>query len=146
MAGIRQRARALALQALYEADLSGHPASQAVDRLFAESRLSEAGGRLAGHLVAAVIEHRERIDRIIQDAAPLWPLSQVAPVDRNVLRLAVGELLFPPPEPAPLKAAINEVVDLAKQFGSEGSARFVNGVLGTVSGRMAELSPISERR
>lgn len=91
---------------------------------------------MASHLVKVVIEHRERIDGIIQGAAPVWPLAQVSPVDRNVLRLAVGELLVPPAGAAPPRVVINEIVDLAKQYGSEGSARFVNGVLGTVAGQL----------
>jgi len=140
MASPRQRARSVALQALYEADLSGHEASSALDRLLEETRLTETGRTLALHLVKAVIENRGRVDAIIQEAAPVWPLAQVSPVDRNVLRLAVGELLFPPPDAAPLKAVINEVVDLAKQYGSEGSARFVNGVLGTVAGHLLDPS------
>ena len=140
MATPRQRARSVALQALYEADLSGHQASAALDRLLAESRLTEGGRNLATHLVKSVIENRERIDGIIQEAAPVWPLEQVSPVDRNVLRLAVGELLLPPAEAAPLKAVLNEIVDLAKQYGSEGSARFVNGVLGTVAGQVLGVS------
>ena len=143
MASVRQRARSVALQALYEADLSGHQASGAAERLIAESRLSQAGRSLAAYLVDVVIEQREQIDRLIQEAAPLWPLGQVAPVDRNILRLAVGELFFPPEDAAPVKAVINEVVDLAKMYGSEGSARFVNGVLGTLSG---QLTSASERR
>lgn len=104
--------------------------------MLAETRLTEASRTMALHLVKAVIENRERIDEIIQEAAPVWPLAQVSPIDRNVLRLAVGELLIPPPDAAPPKAVINEVVDLAKQYGSEGSARFVNGVLGTVAGQL----------
>lgn len=139
MASPRQRARSVALQALYEADLSGHEASSALDRLLEETRLTETGRTLALHLVKAVIENRGRIDEIIQEAAPVWPLAQVSPVDRNVLRLAVGELLIPPTDAAPFRAVINEVVDLAKQYGSEGSARFVNGVLGTVTGKLGSL-------
>lgn len=95
------------------------------------------------HLMEVLQEHREEIDGIIQEAAPMWPLGQVAPVDRNLLRVAVAELCFPRADAAPVKAVINEAVDLAKQFGSEGSSRFVNGVLGTISG---QLTAVSERR
>ncbi len=146
MASPRQRARSVALQALYEADVSGHPACAAAKRLLEETRLSDTARELAAHLVKVVINNLPGIDEIIQGSAPLWPLAQVSPVDRNVLRLAVGELLFPPVDPAPLKAVINEAVDLAKQYGSEGSARFVNGVLGTVAGQLGNLRVAQEQR
>ena len=75
--------------------------------------------------------HRPDIDRLIQRKAPAWPLEQLAPVDRNLLRLAIYEVLFD--NRVPVRAAINEAVELAKRFGSDSSPRFVNGVLGSVS-------------
>ncbi len=138
MPSLRQQARTVALQALYEADVSGHPATEAAGRLVAESRLNHSGRDLALHLVRTVVERRAEIDRLIQEAAPLWPLQQVAVVDRNVLRLATGELLAPPEDAVPWKATINEAVELAKRFGSDNSARFVNGVLGTISTRLLD--------
>jgi N utilization substance protein B len=110
MTGPRRRARTLALQALYEADTAGHAAEEVLARL---------------------VEHRERIDEVIGKAAPAWPVTQLAPVDRNVLRLAILEILIN--NRTPVRAAINEAVELAKSFGSDNSGRFVNGVLGSVS-------------
>src|SRR5438552_22433 len=112
MPGLRQKARSIALQALYEADLSGHDAPAVIRRLLAESRLDDAGRELATHLVETIVAHQAEIDRVIQRAAPLWPLPQVAVIDRNVLRLAVAELFWAPPDPAPMKVTINEAVEL----------------------------------
>jgi len=80
-----------------------------------------------------VLAHLDQIDREIQGAAQEWPISQMARIDKNILRLAIYEILFNNTVPA--KAAINEAVELAKIFGSETSSRFVNGVLGTIFNR-----------
>ena len=127
----RRQARVAAMQALYEADTSHHEALAALDRLSGEERLTEAQASFARTLVEAVIERREEIDGIIAGAAPQWPIDQISAIDRNILRLAIAEILMN--NGAPLKAAINEAVELAKSFGSDNSARFVNGVLGSVS-------------
>jgi transcription antitermination protein NusB len=81
-----------------------------------------------------VLSHQEEIDDLVRAAAPTWPLSQIAKVDMNVLRIAIFEVLFNNVA-VPPKAAINEAVELAKAFGSESSAKFINGVLGTVASR-----------
>jgi N utilization substance protein B len=86
----------------------------------------------ARQLVSGVVGNREQIDGLIQAAAPTWPLSQIARVDKNILRIAIYEVLFNNGA-VPPKAAINEAVELAKTFGSESSAKFINGVLGTVA-------------
>jgi N utilization substance protein B len=78
-----------------------------------------------------VLTNKDRIDSIIQTHAPAWPVAQLAIIDRNILRLAIFEILLN--NKVPVKAAINEAVELAKTFGSENSPRFINGVLGTVS-------------
>ena len=87
----------------------------------------------------AVLEHLDAIDTTIQEVAPEWPIAQMARIDKNVLRLAIYEILFNNTVPA--KAAINEAVELAKSYGSETSSRFVNGVLGTIFNR-AQQQPI----
>ena len=143
MAGVRQKARGLALQALYEADTVHHPATESVERLLLETKLSSAGQTFARELVKGVVQRQRQIDRAIQKAAPLWPLQQLAAIDRNVLRIAICELAFSPATgemAAPPGAAINEAVELAKRFGSDGSPRFVNGVLGTISANVAGLA------
>lgn len=89
-------------------------------------------------LIDGAIKHINEIDKIIEKAAPQWPLSQVAVVDRNVLRLGLYELLFGKREEVPPKVAINEAIELAKSFGGESSGKFVNGVLGTVYREIGE--------
>ncbi len=129
--GIRRKARTIALQVLFEVDSVAHDAEQALERLLAEASLPEEGANFARELVAGVLTNRERIDNMIQTYAPAWPVAQLAAIDRNILRLAMFEILLN--NKVPVKAAINEAVELAKTFGSENSPKFVNGVLGTVS-------------
>jgi len=81
-------------------------------------------------LMRGVLTNREKIDSTIQTYATAWPVSQLAAIDRNILRLAIFEILLN--NKVPVKAAINEAVELAKTFGSENSPKFINGVLGTV--------------
>jgi N utilization substance protein B len=134
MKGSRRRARILALQALYEYDTVGHDAAEVVERLLAEAEAPSDAAEFARELVAGAVAHLGEIDRIIAEAAPSWPISQMSKVDKNILRLAIFEVLFNNTK-VPPKAAINEAVELAKAFGSDSSSRFVNGVLGTVVGR-----------
>ena len=131
MAGVRRKARVLALQALYEVDSAGHEAEEAVTRLLANEGVSEENGAFTRELVSGVIQNKEKIDHNIQSFAPAWPVEQIPVVDRNILRLAIFEILFD--DKAPVKVAINEAVELAKRFGTGNSPKFVNGVLGSVS-------------
>jgi len=131
MAGARRKARVLALQALYEVDSVGHEAEEAVTRLLANEGVSEESGAFTRELVSGVIHNKEKIDHNIQSFAPAWPIEQIPVVDRNILRLAIFEILFD--DKAPVKVAINEAVELAKRFGTGNSPKFVNGVLGSVS-------------
>jgi len=121
----------LALQALYEADSAGHEAEQAITHLLDNVGLSEDNSAFACQLVSGVIHNKEEIDHNIQHFAPAWPLEQIPTVDRNILRVAIFEILFD--DAVPVKVAVNEAVELAKKFGSDSSPRFVNGVLGSVS-------------
>ncbi|OGM96227.1 MAG: transcription antitermination factor NusB [Candidatus Yanofskybacteria bacterium RIFCSPHIGHO2_02_FULL_38_22b] len=89
-------------------------------------------------LIDGTIKHVKEIDKIIEKAAPQWPLNQVAVVDRNVLRIGLFELLFGKRDEVPPKVAINEAIELAKSFGGETSGKFVNGVLGTVYREIGE--------
>ena len=123
--------RALALKVLYEVDSVGHDLDETVTRLLAEGELSEENTAFARELVSGVIQNREAIDRNIQNFAPAWPIEQIPVVDRNILRLAIFEILLD--NKVPVKVAINEAVELAKTFGSDNSSKFVNGVLGSVS-------------
>lgn len=126
---IRRQARAIALQALYEMDSVGHRLDSALDNRVADEHLPEEGAAFARQLAGGTFEHRARLDAIISRYAPEYPVDQLAIVDRNILRLALYELLYV--EDVPSKVAINEAVELAKTFGSDTAPRFVNGVLGT---------------
>jgi transcription antitermination protein NusB len=132
MKGSRRRARVLALQALYEADVAGHPALEVLDRLAEDGETQPEAAEFARELVVGVLANLPQIDQAIAQAAPNWPLTQMARVDKNVLRLAIFEVLFNNTR-VPPKAAINEAVELAKTFGSDSSSRFINRVLGTVA-------------
>jgi N utilization substance protein B len=131
MAGTRRKARELALQVLYEADAVGHKAEEAATHLLANQRLSEENSVFVRELVSGVIRNKEEIDHNIQSFAPAWPIEQISLIDRNILRLAIFEILFD--NKTPVKVAINEAVELAKRFGADSSSKFVNGVLGSVS-------------
>ena len=131
MAGARRRARGLALQALYEINSAGHGAEEAVSNLLAGGQLSEENANFARELVSGVIQNKDEIDEHIQRFAPAWPIEQLPLVDKNILRLAIFEILLD--NKVPVKVAINEAVELAKTFGGDTSPKFVNGVLGAVS-------------
>ena len=131
MAGARRRARALALQILYEVDTVGHELEKVVARLLAKKGLSEENAAFTRELASGVIQNKENIDHHIKAFAPAWPIEHTAVVDRNILRVAIFEILFD--NKVSLKVAINEAVELAKAFGSDNSPKFVNGVLGSVS-------------
>ena len=127
---IRHRARVLALQALFEIDCAGHHPALVLERRLEESPLPDPGESFARELVQGVEAYREELDRLIRQYAPEWPVDQIAIVDRNILRIAIYEILFC--DDTPTKVAINEAVELAKEFGSDSSGRFVNGVLGSL--------------
>lgn len=132
---VRHRARIAALQALYEIDCSGHSPTAAVGRRLEEADLPEPGAQFARELVQGVSNHQEHLDILIGRYAPEWPVDQIAVIDRNVLRISIYEILMR--DDTPTKVAINEAVELAKQFGSDSSGRFVNGVLGSLVAKEA---------
>jgi len=131
MAGARRKARELALQALYEIDIIGHDVKEVLERLLEREKLPDEISDFVIELVNGVLENKENINERIKQFAPMWPIGQIPVVDRNILRLAIFEILID--NKVPVKAAINEAVELAKIFGSDSSSRFVNGVLGSVS-------------
>ena len=131
MAGTRHKARMIALQALYEIDAVARKPEAVTERLLAEAELSAENSEFVRELVSGAVKNREEIDRNIHKYAPAWPVDQIAIIDRNILRLAIFEILFD--NKVPIKVAVNEAVELAKTFGSDKSSKFVNGVLGTVS-------------
>ncbi len=123
------RARALALKALYEIDLTGHPPETVLQTRMAEESLPPRLQRFARRIVREVLLLRPILDRYIAKHAPEWPVENLPAIERNILRMALWEMALHPK--TPIKVAINEAVELAKTFGSEASARFVNGVLGS---------------
>ena len=129
---IRRRARIIAIQALYELDLTDHPAALVIQRRIEDEGLPSEGVPFVYKLVHGVLEHRQFLDGLIHRYAPEWPIEQMAPIDRNVLRMALFE--FSVDGHTPVKVAINEAVELAKLFGSDSAPRFVNGVLGSLAG------------
>jgi N utilization substance protein B len=130
MAGIRRRARIAALQALYEIDCTKHKVETALAHLKAEKTLPQEALSFSEELVKGVLQHKSELDALIKKFAPAFPIEQMSIIDRNILRLAIFEILFN--DKTPFKVAINEAIELAKTFGSESSARLVNGVLGVV--------------
>ncbi|MBV8821550.1 MAG: transcription antitermination factor NusB [Chloroflexi bacterium] len=139
MPGIRRQARVIALQTLYEYDTVHHAPKEVLQRHAEERHLQPRVTEYAYEVLEGVCGHLTEIDAHIQSAAREWPLQQMARIDKNILRLAIYEILFNNTVPA--KAAINEAVELAKLFGSDTSSRFVNGVLGTIFNR-AQQQPI----
>lgn len=126
----RRTTRIVALQVLHEADSVRHDPMLVLRRRAEEESLSSSAAAFACTLVKGVLEKREELDNIIAAFAPSWPISQMAIVDRNILRMAIFEIMRG--DETPPKVAINEAVELAKVFGSESSPKFVNGVLGSV--------------
>ena len=127
----RTRARERALQALYQIDVAAEGIDEALAAFWKSFEPVEREVReLAEGLVRGVADHRRAVDDAIEDASSNWRLDRMARVDRNVLRLAVYELLR---TDVPVKVVINEAIELGKKFGSESSGAFVNGVLDKVA-------------
>jgi N utilization substance protein B len=132
----RRHARALALQALYEVDASAHTVEAALAWVFDESAATAVVQRFAMELAQGAAAHAASLDVQIQQLAPAWPLSQLALVDRNLLRLSIYELTID--KRTPPKAIINEAIELAKLFGGDSAPRFINGVLGGLMESLAQ--------
>lgn len=128
----RHRARLVALQVLYEVDISGHEQENCGGWFLEEIPLETDGRNFAVELVLGVLSNQDVLDRHIQNLAPAWPIDQLAVIDRNLLRLAIYEITVS--QDTPPKVAINEAVELAKLLGSDSSPRFINGVLGSIMG------------
>ena len=131
----RHLSRSIAMQSLYEWDFFGKK-KENLDKIV-EKNIQEFGPGLEDkdfiwQLVRGVVSKISNIDKIIEKAAPEWPIDQITIIDRNVLRIGLYELLFGDKKEVPPKVAINEAIELAKTFGGESSGKFINGVLGTV--------------
>jgi N utilization substance protein B len=137
----RHLARSVVLQTLFEwdtihAEVSEVPAI--LQRNVEEFGGEDTDGAFMEQLLNGVLAKQPDLDLVIEKAAPDWPLDKIAPVDRNILRIGLFELLFADRAQVPAKVAINEAIELAKIFGGESSGRFVNGVLGAVYKEMGE--------
>ncbi|OIO46896.1 MAG: transcription antitermination factor NusB [Parcubacteria group bacterium CG1_02_39_15] len=130
----RHLSRSIAMQSLYEWDFSGKKTDleKIVERNVKEFGPGLENPSFVWELVTGVIQHLSNIDKIIEKAAPEWPINQIGIVDRNVLRIGLFELIYEDKTAVPPKVAINEAIELAKSFGGESSGKFINGVLGTV--------------
>ncbi len=131
----RHLSRSIAMQSLYEWDFNGQKEEDLES--ITQKNIEEFGSGLESfdfiwEIIWGVEKNLETIDQIIIKTAPEWPLAQINTLDKNILRIGVYELLFGNKENVPPKVAINEAVELAKNFGGESSRKFVNGVLGTI--------------
>lgn len=136
MIGLRRKARIAALQTLYEINCASHHRSEEVlAHLLEEKDLPEETASFAQELIHGVLQNKEELDSTIQKFALAFPVEQIATIDRNILRLAIFEILVD--NKVPVKVAINEAVELAKAFGSDTSPKFINGVLGAVAATVA---------
>lgn len=132
----RHLSRALVLQTLFECDmmnaLTTAQTDAVLERNSAEFALGDSDMAFAEGLLEGVLSKRTEIDEVIAKAAPQWPIDKIAPIDRNVLRIGLYELLFGDRAAVPPKVALNEAIEIGKSFGGDASGKFVNGVLGAV--------------
>ena len=131
MAGIRRQARITALQALYGLDCTKHKVEEALAHLRAGETLAQEALNFSEELVKGVLQNKSELDALIKKFAPAFPPEQMSIIDRNILRLAIFEILFN--DKTPFKVAINEAIELAKEFGGDSSPRLINGVLGSIT-------------
>jgi N utilization substance protein B len=130
----RHLARTIILQSLYEWDFYEHKTDlpNIIERNMKEFGPGIDEPDFVWKIAKGVIENIKEIDEIIKRVAPEWPINQIAIVDRNVLRIGLYELLHADPNEVPPKVAINEAIEIAKNYGGQNSPKFINGVLGTV--------------
>lgn len=137
----RHLSRSVVLQTLFEWDFRGFPDTPTTDistRIANEFAPGMGDSSFIDDLVSNVIVKKSDLDKIIEKAAPDWPLDKISVIDRNILRIGLYELLFADREEVPAKVAINEAIELAKSFGGENSGKFINGVLGSVYKELGE--------
>ncbi len=126
----RHLGRIVAMQTLYENDFrEGSDLEEIKSRNIGEYS-DKVDDKFIIGIVDGVLKHKKKIDKIIQDSAPEWPIDQISIIDKNILRISIYELVIS--EDVPPKVSINEAVELGKQFGGENSSKFINGVLGSV--------------
>ena len=137
----RHLSRSIVLQSLFEWDLNAldkKATADVLERNVSEFAPNKTDKPFMDKLLDGVMAKQSELDLVIEKAAPDWPIDRISPVDRNILRLGLYELLFADRKEVPAKVAINEAIELAKKFGGENSSRFVNGVLGAVYKEIGE--------
>ena len=133
----RTRARSVALQVLYEIDMTDHEPGTVFTQRIEEinqdehTQLDPVMVEFAHRIMVNVLPIAEQLDEVMAKYAPEWPIDQISAIDRNIIRIATWE--FAIDRSTPVKVAINEAVEIAKMFGSDSTARFVNGVLGSLA-------------
>lgn len=132
----RHLSRSIAMQSLYEWDVLENKEGE-LDEIV-KRNIAEFGpgleneGEFVKQIIKGVTEHISDIDKVIERAAPEWPIDQITLIDRNVLRIGLYELMYSKKDEVPPKVAINEAIELAKNFSGESSGKFINGVMGTI--------------
>jgi N utilization substance protein B len=133
----RTKARSLALQVLYEVDITDHQPAKVLEERLEEIPLDADLTEFIRQIIFGILPLKQLLDDFIAQHAPEWPMDQVATIDRNILRIALWE--FAVQGSTPVKVAINEAIELAKVYGSDSTPRFVNGVLGSLANRQNEI-------
>jgi len=137
----RHLSRSVVLQSLFEWDFNG-PKNKDISAIIKRNASEFAPGMsdlsFIENLTKGILAKEEDLNHIIEKAAPDWPLDKISPIDRNVLRVGLYELLFSDRKDVPAKVAINEAIELGKTFGGETSGRFINGVMGAVYKELGE--------
>lgn len=129
----RHNARVLAMQILYESVVTGHSSAEILVRTASQGGAPEATLAYASDLLTGIRAQARTIDAEIGNAAPALPVEEIAPIDHAILQIGIFEILFG--DDVPPRAAVNEAVSIAREFGGDSSARFINGVLGTIVDR-----------
>jgi transcription antitermination protein NusB len=126
----RRKARSVAVQILYQLEMNAGDIEQALPEFWEHHSHSEEIRQFAERIATGVWQHRAEIDAIIIDTTRNWSLERIAPIDRNILRAAIYEVLHC--EDIPAKVTLNEAIELGKKFGCDKSGAFINGVLDSV--------------
>lgn len=129
--GIRRNGRELALQALYQTEVTGDTSAKALELFLTHFEGSGQAKDFARRLITGVTEHQAEIDRAIERSAENWKLERMAKVDLVILRMATYELLFCPD--IPMNVSLDEAIEIGKRYGSDDTSNFINGVLDKVA-------------
>ena len=134
--GIRRRAREFALQVLYQIDVAGYSADKAYENCLENLCPLEGVKGFSLDIVNGVVEHKKEIDDLIKKYSEHWVLDRMAVVDKNILRIAIFELIYC--DDLPYKVSINEAIELGKRYGADDSPSFINGILDSIARKSLE--------